>query len=788
MHDKIQRLRRMGLSLALEKIVAKLRRPALRFISNQGWIPPLPTDLAALLVNGFAPAAAIEKGKPADHPAIMREFFKNAPGLLGFATRREILLELLHRHCPEDRPSSIAAADRVCLHIFNFFESGDYRFGKEIDWHLDYTTGKRWPLCFYEDVPYRGPMRPGDVKYPWELSRHQYFSTLGKAYWYTGDEKYAREFVEEVESWITANPIYRGIHWVSALEPALRIISWVLGYSFFRDSSQITPRFFSLFLRSLWSQARFIERHLTRGFYENNHLVGEAAGLFLAGIFLAGFKRAEHWKNLGREILLEQIVKQTHSDGVNVEQAFHYHLFSLDFFLLFKLLHEQTAGPVPRAVDERLDKMFAFLLHTRLPGGGEPAYGDSDNARVFQLKSGEHGGYEQYLGVAAALYGRADCKWLAETIGEELILLLGKQGCVRFAEVSPRPPENSSIYFPQGGYCVSRDKWAPAANFVLFDCGPLGYGSGGHGHADMLSVMLVVNGQEVLVDPGTYAYNLDQTFRNYFRSTCAHNTITVDGEDQAIIIDRMAWDRIPRCTMIDSFFSEFFDVMIAEHDGYNRLEPPVTHRRIVLFCKDPIYFIIIDQLESQGPHRYSLHYHFPPGVSILEGQDVVIARLDKASQVMLKMEASELIEKSGDCSKMESRGGWFSRMYGHKIPSPSLTFSASASAGMHFMTYIAPCNGTQRDWEACRIQAASEQDCWYLEVRNGRIHDKWIIHPDIRSTTRNGVTFAGRMCLVRQGMKGGSDLSIHGRDAMSLIISGATHFSSGTPVSGPLTS
>ncbi len=49
--------------------------------------------------------------------------------------------------------------------------------------------------------------RPTDVKVPWELSRCQHFTTLGQAYWLTGDERYAREFVDEVSDWIARNPV-----------------------------------------------------------------------------------------------------------------------------------------------------------------------------------------------------------------------------------------------------------------------------------------------------------------------------------------------------------------------------------------------------------------------------------------------------------------------------------------------------------------------------------------------------------------------------------------------------
>ena len=55
-----------------------------------------------------------------------------------------------------------------------------------------------------------------------------------------------------------------------------------------------------------------------------------------------------------------------------------------------------------------------------------------------------------------------------------------------------------------------------------------------HGHADALSITLSVGGKETLVDPGTYRYNGEPEFRKYFKGTRAHNTVTIDGLDQAV--------------------------------------------------------------------------------------------------------------------------------------------------------------------------------------------------------------------------------------------------------------
>ena len=66
------------------------------------------------------------------------------------------------------------------------------------------------------------------------------------------------------------------------------------------------------------------------------------------------------------------------------------------------------------------------------------------------------------------------------------------------------------------------------------DGGPQGFLSiAAHGHADALSIEVRHDGVDLLVDPGTYCYHGEPEWRSYFRSTRAHNTIEIDGEDQA---------------------------------------------------------------------------------------------------------------------------------------------------------------------------------------------------------------------------------------------------------------
>jgi hypothetical protein len=146
----------------------------------------------------------------------------------------------------------IAAADAICRHEFDLLGSGCVRLGASLPWHTDFKTGRDWPLQYSPDIEYAELDRPTDVKVPWELSRCQHFTTLGQAYWLTADERYAQEFVSEVEDWIARNPWGRGVNWACAMDVALRAVSWIWGFYFMSASHACAaPAFRAAFVSAL---------------------------------------------------------------------------------------------------------------------------------------------------------------------------------------------------------------------------------------------------------------------------------------------------------------------------------------------------------------------------------------------------------------------------------------------------------------------------------------------------------------------------------------------------------
>jgi hypothetical protein len=141
-----------------------------------------------------------------------------------------------------------------------------------------------------------------------------------------------------------------------------------------------------------------------------------------------------------------------------------------------------------------------------------------------------------------------------------------------------------------------------------------------HGHADALSITLSVDKKEMLVDPGTYRYNGEPEFRKYFKGTRAHNTVTIDGLDQAVQETGFIWSRPYKSKLLQSAEINGGFFFKADHDGYMRIKEPVRHfRSIVSFDKESLF--VKDTFSGQGVHTFELNYHLHPDSEIMPEDD-----------------------------------------------------------------------------------------------------------------------------------------------------------------------
>ncbi|HEY8223964.1 MAG TPA: alginate lyase family protein [Pyrinomonadaceae bacterium] len=599
-----------------------------------------------------------------------------------FNSRAETLADF-RRLWPDAATEIIDSAKRISEGRFRLLGLPELNLG-EIDWHVEPSSGKRTPLRHWSRLDYLDATVAGDKKITWELNRHQYFTTLGRAYWLTDDEQYARVFVAHINSWMDQNPPKLGINWASSLEIAFRSISWLWALEFFKHSPTIASSVVLRLVKCLYLNASHLETYLSTYFSPNTHLTGEALGLFYIGLMLPELRDAERWRNLGLHILTAQLGRHVKPDGVYFEQSSYYHRYTADFYTHLTILLRANGIALPEQLEPNLTLLLDHLMYITRPDGTTPFFGDDDGGRLVMLDNRPANDFRAVLSTGCALFDRSDYKFVAETLAEETLWLLGPPGVRTFENIEAQRPIKESIEFENGGYYVMRDGWSKSSNYLLFDCGPHGTDNCGHAHADALSIDVAARGRTMLADPGTFTYTASTELRDWFRSSAAHNTLTVDGESSSIPAGAFSWKTIADCARLQWIDGRRFNYVSGRHAGYERLAKPGVHTRSILFLKGD-YWIIRDQIELTGVHQVDLWFHFAPGTyPVINSTGSVPWVTEKQGKAGLKLLSF------GQGGSWKAERGWLSPCYGHKVPAPVCVFSAPFEGAFEIITFLFP--------------------------------------------------------------------------------------------------
>jgi hypothetical protein len=282
------------------------------------------------------------------------------------------------------------------------------------------------------------------------------------------------------------------------------------------------------------------------------------------------------------------------------------------------VFHVRLIGLDPQYA-QVLTRMARFLEAVMGVPGILPSIGDDDGGR-FSHPFGDR----KYFGVATL----AACRELLELPEQE--------------------PE--TVRFPDCGLVVMTSGDVQ----VFVDAGTFGPGTAGHSHADTLSVIVRKGREELLVDPGTYTYVGDLKWRDWFRGTAAHNTVRIDGQDQAMARGPFAWQSRP-AVEVTAWESTTAHDRLAAACSYNGFR----HEREVVFEKGQLQVTITDRIVGgePGKHRAEQFWHF--------GSEQARKRMTVEGQV-------------------QNVEGWISPVFGVKFPAPAVSVEVSGSLPLSF--------------------------------------------------------------------------------------------------------
>ena len=620
-------------------------------------------------------------GRHAAHPdAPPRTVGVEGTALLPAPADIAATLELAQARFPQACTAAISAADRAVAHRFTLFGSMEVDAGPQINWLRDPATGTVVPLRFWRDLEIHGA-EVGNIRVLWELNRQHSLLDVARAYRLTGDPRYAEEAVAQMRSWLEQNPHLMGPNWISALEVALRAITWLWIRWLLRSSEALDPRTDADIIAALRRAGGYIERHLSYTFAPNTHLLGEPLGLLYLGATLPDLPQARRWFKLGRRLLIREVRQQVLADGFYFEHSSWYHRFATDMCLHAAVVCERAGQPLPPATLAHVQRMLECLAALGARAGNVIPMGDEDGGQLLPLAHLPARDFRDTMALGAALFRRGDLKPEGSAPAEAVLWLLGSKGLQAYDRLESTPGRDGCVTLPGVGLVIIQDGRGLQ---LTFDAGDAARDWSAHDHADALSIQLRSAEGPMLIDPGTFTYDGSREWREYFRSTAAHNTLVIDGRSQQRPNGLFGWRDRGSIRRRDLTADCGCNVV----EGAFRYADGLVHTRRVFFIRSSTW-VIQDLVTGTGAHDLELWFHFPPCAVQLDaagrcvahtaGGRLVIAPLGINAQARIVEGATDPIQ------------GWASDGFQSKTAAPALCYSLRASLPMELVTLVAPC-------------------------------------------------------------------------------------------------
>lgn len=357
--------------------------------------------------------------------------------------------------------------------------------------------------------------------------------TLGEAYAYTGEEKYAVEVKRILVRLADLYGTYPGRHdrwghsgwfaplggrrYAQSLDEAVGAVKLTKAYDLTRDAKA-------------WSDTD--RAHVEKDFFRatadtllrfnqdiNNHQTWYNAGLISIASVLGDEEMVGKVLTM-RGGFRDQLKRSVTSDGLWYEGTMAYHNYALQ--AMIGIVDAGRRMGLPLHEEPGVRAMIEAPLRFAYPNGQFPAINDSDPASMANFDDSFQWAWKTWRD---PLFARAWARGDAEKLRK-----LGVEG---------KPPNVGTVNLAGAGL-VRMQRGADAeAACVFVDYGPHG---AGHGHPDKLNVMLYAIGREWLLDPGRLDYS-HKEYKSWCRQTVAHNTVVLDGGSQNPTTGKCLWLR-----------------------------------------------------------------------------------------------------------------------------------------------------------------------------------------------------------------------------------------------------
>ena len=413
---------------------------------------------------------------------------------------------------------------------------------------------------------------PYDAPY-WRFNFYSLRPTQDLLYAYrtTGDVRYAKALIRIDNSFFSAEST-SPYAWVDDHAVAFRAMVLVDSWWRLRQGHVLSQAESTRFLEEIHKSGIYLAdpNHYQQG---ENHAVNEAAALLQIGVDFPHMPDAPAWHQLGTTRLNWSIDGIVDPNGVLIENSPYYEFYVLDKLWQIREWAQSTHVSLQSDFNMQIAKMINYATYILQPNSSVPLLGASLETTIK-----DHGTFAQMAATNPSF---------------AYALTHGAKGSV---------PPHTSTRFPDSGETIMRSGWGSGANFsqqsyLTFNVGPY---RTTHSDLDALGITLYGNGKTLLPGAGLYTYQLG-AMRTYFHGTMSHNTVVVDGQDQA-----------EGSATAGKFVQEDG---ITYQTGESSLYQGVIHRRTVIML-DQDHYLVVDRLTSSTPHTYQQMWHLFPGAKL----------------------------------------------------------------------------------------------------------------------------------------------------------------------------
>lgn len=517
-----------------------------------------------------------------------------------------------------------------------------------------------------------------DIKLVWEPARFSWAIELGKAYYFSRDEQYARKFKALYQDFRNINPLNIGPNWQSGQEVALRLIALVVAAHLMRPSEIFDHPFLTQLCKDIADHAERIIPTLSYAQAQNNnHLISESVGLYTAALFLKEHPRASKWKSTGRDLFRKAIMEQIEEDGEYCQHSTNYHRMMLTLALWMNTLIACEGKELGSDEIEKLGKAVAWLIRQfDAPSGKATNLGHNDGSFILPISLSEYADYRPVIQAASAAF--LDTRILQNGEWNDLMIWLGldKKGM-------GKRDQNLRIFWPNSRI-GENDSWAILRTRQYHNR---------PAHADQLHIDLWFKGNNVLLDAGTYLYNALPPWSNALASIINHNTVCVENVEPMLRAGRFLWLDWAQAKILETNES----LVTAEHHGYKNLG--IIHKRSLRRISGSNWEVddhLLPTGKQLNEHDFYVHWLLPDWPYQINSQGIQL----QASFGQLTLAASTSIDgnttrlnliRSGENLAGEYSSptlGWVSPTYNEKLPALSVLYLMRAPAPFSLKTRI----------------------------------------------------------------------------------------------------